>query len=131
MFLQFFFFTYTATPQISTYFLTPSQHDALPISSGSDVFRQNQFRGEQPSSIARGIFSKPLRRLRPPRLAAAFGGSAAVDVDLRGRGCDRLLFSVRSEEHTSELQSLMRISSAVFCLKKKYHLSLHYNTPNN
>src|SRR3546814_6520803 len=30
-------------------------------------------------------------------------------------------FSVRSEEHTSELQSLMRISYAVFCLKKKLH----------
>src|SRR3546814_9189028 len=29
------------------------------------------------------------------------------------------LASVRSEEHTSELQSLMRISYAVFCLKKK------------
>src|SRR3546814_2011682 len=29
------------------------------------------------------------------------------------------LFSARSEEHTSELQSLMRISYAVFCLKKK------------
>src|SRR3546814_3243138 len=29
------------------------------------------------------------------------------------------LTSVRSEEHTSELQSLMRISYAVFCLKKK------------
>src|SRR3546814_2200517 len=29
------------------------------------------------------------------------------------------LFAVRSEEHTSELQSLMRISYAVFCLKKK------------
>src|SRR3546814_6852206 len=28
---------------------------------------------------------------------------------------------VRSEEHTSELQSLMRISYAVFCLKKKHH----------
>src|SRR3546814_10619679 len=28
-------------------------------------------------------------------------------------------FGVRSEEHTSELQSLMRISSAVFCLKKQ------------
>src|SRR3546814_7486911 len=28
-------------------------------------------------------------------------------------------FSIRSEEHTSELQSLMRISYAVFCLKKK------------
>src|SRR3546814_9234868 len=31
----------------------------------------------------------------------------------------------RSEEHTSELQSLMRISYAVFCLKKKIHTQLH------
>src|SRR3546814_2284388 len=35
---------------------------------------------------------------------------------------------VRSEEHTSELQSLMRISYAVFCLKKKNNLIIimHY-----
>src|SRR3546814_6408713 len=32
---------------------------------------------------------------------------------------DRLLAAIRSEEHTSGLQSLMRISYAVFCLKKK------------
>src|SRR3546814_7810636 len=32
---------------------------------------------------------------------------------------DRLHLVLRSEEHTSELQSLMRISYAVFCLKKK------------
>src|SRR3546814_5901775 len=31
--------------------------------------------------------------------------------------CDITLKSIRSEEHTSELQSLMRISYAVFCLK--------------
>src|SRR3546814_3414997 len=31
--------------------------------------------------------------------------------------------SVRSEEHTSELQSLMRISYAVFCLKKKKNIN--------
>src|SRR3546814_6388886 len=37
----------------------------------------------------------------------------AVDGKLAG------LLAVRSEEHTSELQSLMRISYAVFCLKKK------------
>src|SRR3546814_4876470 len=37
---------------------------------------------------------------------------------LRRRQRRRLL---RSEEHTSELQSLMRISYAVFCLKKKKH----------
>src|SRR3546814_4895589 len=34
-------------------------------------------------------------------------------------GVDHLLRNLRSEEHTSELQSLMRISYAVFCLKKK------------
>src|SRR3546814_5208324 len=32
-------------------------------------------------------------------------------------------FSLRSEEHTSELQSLMRSSYAVFCLKKKIHVA--------
>src|SRR3546814_2396710 len=32
----------------------------------------------------------------------------------------------RSEEHTSELQSLMRISYAVFCLKKKNHTNTQY-----
>src|SRR3546814_1365787 len=34
--------------------------------------------------------------------------------------------AARSEEHTSELQSLMRISSAVFCLKKKISLSISH-----
>src|SRR3546814_6084517 len=38
------------------------------------------------------------------------------------------LFRSRSEEHTSELQSLMRISYAVFCLKKKtYNYTLTQN----
>src|SRR3546814_8426245 len=50
------------------------------------------------------------------------GGSAFVLRWLRrfgGRGRG----SSRSEEHTSELQSLMRISYAVFCLKKQQHTS--------
>src|SRR3546814_10746568 len=37
----------------------------------------------------------------------------------------------RSEEHTSELQSLMRISYAVFCLKKKIHTKTHDSTINH
>src|SRR3546814_3805579 len=38
--------------------------------------------------------------------------------------------TMRSEEHTSELQSLMRISYAVFCLKKKKHIrTLNVQTP--
>src|SRR3546814_4009242 len=40
---------------------------------------------------------------------------AAIDLAL----AETALGSGRSEEHTSELQSLMRISYAVFCLKKK------------
>src|SRR3546814_4019947 len=38
----------------------------------------------------------------------------------------------RSEEHTSELQSLMRISYAVFCLKKKKsHITTHHHQHSN
>src|SRR3546814_5317024 len=36
---------------------------------------------------------------------------------------ERAFTSIRSEEHTSELQSLMRNSYAVFCLKKKNHIT--------
>src|SRR3546814_5885273 len=44
-----------------------------------------------------------------------------VIVDMTGWGVDHSFECIgnRSEEHTSELQSLMRISYAVFCLKKK------------
>src|SRR3546814_4098172 len=68
------------------------------------------------------------RSVRPQgRLERARGGSHALfrkvedrddprDLPYRRRICGAEL---RSEEHTSELQSLMRISYAVFCLKKK------------
>src|SRR3546814_7421552 len=47
-----------------------------------------------------------------------------VDVDVEHLDLD----DVRSEEHTSELQSLMRISYAVFCLKKKNNVSQQHIT---
>src|SRR3546814_1565372 len=63
-----------------------------------------------------------------------------LDLPRLGIGDDGLLArglrngaGARSEEHTSELQSLMRISYAVFCLKKKNtlkHVS-HNNTHQN
>src|SRR3546814_2203468 len=54
------------------------------------------------------------------RLGTRAGGLLDPDraVDPIGR-CHRARQIGRSEEHTSELQSLMRISYAVFCLKKK------------
>src|SRR3546814_7581753 len=57
-----------------------------------------------PYSILLARFLGPLRAVTPS-LAAASGM--------------RFWLFARSEEHTSELQSLMRISYAVFCLKKK------------
>src|SRR3546814_7994798 len=56
-----------------------------------------------------------------------------IDVGRRSHHCVHqarigVYADVRSEEHTSELQSLMRISYAVFCLKKKRKKT--YNTKN-
>src|SRR3546814_2281626 len=53
---------------------------------------------------------QPMKRLTVPRIRQRKGGTVS-----------------RSEEHTSELQSLMRISYAVFCLKKKNT----HTTPNS
>src|SRR3546814_4351324 len=49
------------------------------------------------------------------RLSSAATGNSGYGLDI-GEGA---VVIMRSEEHTSELQSLMRISFAVFCLKKK------------
>src|SRR3546814_16674872 len=58
------------------------------------------------------------RREQPiPRGHQHVGERCCIDVRYR------LRFFGRSEEHTSELQSLMRISYAVFCLKKKKHIN--------
>src|SRR3546814_3310916 len=57
--------------------------------------------------------------------------AAATDaIELRHAGCPASgkRAPYRSEEHTSELQSLMRISYAVFCLKKKTINSTGHNT---
>src|SRR3546814_1086001 len=66
-----------------------------------------------------GLYVAPLESLGRPQVPwrRLFGADA-------GYGAPRTTGSVpvavlRSEEHTSELQSLMRISYAVFCLKKK------------
>src|SRR3546814_9886006 len=68
-------------------------------------------------------------------LSALNGEAASGTIDL-GSGLELTLAGItaasgtRSEEHTSELQSLMRISYAVFCLKKKTKhniKSINYN----
>src|SRR3546814_4502787 len=63
------------------------------------------------------LFRSPPWNHRSARLAAAKRSRHQEIFVLSG--ADRTPAVLRSEEHTSELQSLMRISYAVFCLKKK------------
>src|SRR3546814_4397880 len=75
----------------------------------------------RPLLIARPAIAEvvPLQdaRLLEELHRAVHGGNGDPGIALDGTLIDEL--DVRSEEHTSELQSLMRISYAVFCLKKK------------
>src|SRR3546814_1727594 len=63
-------------------------------------------------------------KIRAPRLV---GGGCPISQETKISrvktkvAAPPTMCSIRSEEHTSELQSLMRISYAVFCLKKKKH----------
>src|SRR3546814_2521338 len=72
-----------------------------------------------------------------PRPKTALAGKAVEMLDddmgvgeqgpVIEKQCRRPDRRIRSEEHTSELQSLMRISYAVFCLKKKTHMPKRNN----
>src|SRR3546814_2417484 len=56
------------------------------------------------------------------------GGRISSVPERAGMKPARTIASSRSEEHTSELQSLMRISYAVFCLKKKRNNNIKFPT---
>src|SRR3546814_3231069 len=83
-----------------------------------------------------GAALRALPRLRGAGVIAILAADAAsAGAQRHGSAAARAEADAgRSEEHTSELQSLMRISYAVFCLKKKkYHTTmlsrLSYNFP--
>src|SRR3546814_1131926 len=67
-----------------------------------------------------------VKRLKPVLVEAVargyLAGSGWKDYQAHGSVCG---VALRSEEHTSELQSLMRISYSVFCLTKKTHMISH------
>src|SRR3546814_5243102 len=74
--------------------------------------RQAEARAVHPP-LVRGRLQRLAERLRPQPWLRAAASLRRAAAHLRHHPADR------SEEHTSELQSLMRISYAVFCLKKK------------
>src|SRR3546814_2106733 len=121
--LLFFFVMSTVPTEVDTYCNTPSLGDALPLVA--DRARLDRSR-RQP-------------RDRRADLLADMGVAARIGRDVAGGGAARARLrcgrrgaggaargrgDARSEEHTSELQSLMRISYAVFCLKNKITILL-------
>src|SRR3546814_9954766 len=105
----------SARPKVSMSSTKGSPHEILP-GKGRGAAREASGGGVSPPVVT------PLRQhcVLPPPLAGEDW------VMLQGVGNSGAhAKALRSEEHTSELQSLMRISYAVLCLKKKIRLLTH------
>src|SRR3546814_1327987 len=101
--------------------------DTAPFRAGQ--YRRERRQGRDLQGIAgpqreraRGLFER-LAVLALRRLSAAIAQSRRIPARRKAFGCRR----ARSEEHTSQLQQLMRISYAVFCLTTKI-IHQHYPT---
>src|SRR3546814_1561219 len=119
--MLFVFFDDTATTEVYTYGHTLSLPDALPICYAVPPDAPCRPGRAPPSPAGRA----------PARRAAGAAGHRRRSAPPSGAGRSRSSGTPcwsdggwparRSEEHTSELQSLMRISYAVFCLQKTNH----------
>src|SRR3546814_8280511 len=94
------------------------QRNLLPL------FRQQSLHARCTSgALFRSVY-QPYRERNRSLSGGRMGSQVEVLAD-HGRRC---LSGYRSEEHTSELQSLMHISYAVFCLKKKKRMNIESMT---
>src|SRR3546814_8695741 len=100
----------TRTETLFTYTTLCRSHRQAP--AHADRGRQTRSRAQAPATWRARRIAVEMHDLALG-VHPGIGASSARHLD--GRGGDR----GRSEEHTSELQSLMRNSYAVFCLKKK------------
>src|SRR3546814_8298211 len=102
-----------------------------PLLEKLEVHYVEEFDGDTPPSDANARLPEPregairardlaLREQITPEGAWLLGYDWLIDVDV-----------LSSEEHTSELQSIMRISYAVFCLKKKQIPNTYTKHPRN
>src|SRR3546814_10503552 len=127
-----FFFNDTATTEIYTYGHTLSLHDALPSFRVSPSSSQSM-----PGSLAaicQATTARPRTRRRPP-LCPESQKMKRSQLQSPARAARGLYSSdgapaARSEEHTSELQSLLRSSYAVFCLNQTTITSICLYTHN-
>src|SRR3546814_2874401 len=108
-----FFFNDTATTDIYTYCHTLSLPDARPIWQHSRII----------AAWSRISWPQAIGTVRAPKRPCSVAG---VRPDISSSGMCSQAALMRSEEHTSELQSLMRTSYAVFCLKNKNLQTISY-----
>src|SRR3546814_1093265 len=107
--------------------VTGVQTCALPISHDDLFAEQHRSRHHSLARRTDPRRSRPVRRA-DESVARAFVRLVVQPLRAAGRVSRRHHEPARSEEHTSELQSLMRISYAVFCLKKKTKYTASYST---
>src|SRR3546814_6621077 len=93
------------------------KRDQLTICTKFGVVRDPD--GPQGSTYDRGIDNSPAHMRRSCEESLARLGVDTIDLYYVHRIDPAVPIEERSEEHTSELQSLMRTSYAVFCLKKQ------------
>src|SRR3546814_5449928 len=113
----------------------PRPHTPTSVMPLDDVRERRATDGDLPSGGEIGVALDRAQRGRGDRVSCwrragerARRPGARLHAAGRRRGCVHRRAGrrgVRSEEHTSELQSLMRISYAVFCLKKKKTVNKH------
>src|SRR3546814_5164138 len=96
----------------------------LPAGLGQAPARQAAIKAGLPKSVQATTVNKVCGSgMQTVIMGAEALAAGSVDLIVAGG-----MESMRSEEHTSELQSLMRISYAVFCLKKKKSRSRHHES---
>src|SRR3546814_20101538 len=116
---MFLFFCFHTTPTTEIY---PNSHPlallaALPIFMAVINTNGMSLNTQRNLSSSQGMLQTAMQRLSSGlRINSAKDDAAGLAISDRMTAQIR---GLRSEEHTSELQSLMRISYAVFCLKKK------------
>src|SRR3546814_5106417 len=117
------FFNVSAPTEIYTYCHTLALHDARPISDYAQPHAGHSGReGPHPFRTGQGP-------AQPDRLHHRRGETSDAPCPApMGRGAGTGRSRSRSEEHTSELQSLMRNSYADFCLKKKNKKAINNHT---
>src|SRR3546814_3436747 len=90
-----------------------------------EMFRRYATAAKSPQTQSKGFYWAGRAALQAGDAASAnsyFARAGAFPDQFYGQ------LALRSEEHTSELQSLMRISYAVFCLKKKKNTNIRHTT---